>query len=150
MEIRQDDPTAPYVSDLLNYHLRELRDVMGAHAFAFDASGLSSSDVTFWTAWRGDELTGFAALRQLDARYGEVKSMRAAPSARGTGVGRALLDHAVEEARRRSYAALYLETGTAPLHESAILLYRRSGFVNCEPFSDYKPSPHNQFMKLIL
>jgi putative acetyltransferase len=32
--------------------------------------------------------------------------MRAAPAARGTGVGRAMLDHIVTEARRRRYARL--------------------------------------------
>lgn len=150
MEIRQDDPAAPYVSDLLTHHLTELRGVMGTQAFALDASGLSSPDITFWTAWNDGELAGFAALKQLDARHGEVKSMRAAPAARGTGVGRALLNHVVTEARRRTYAALYLETGTAPLHEPAIALYRRSGFVNCDAFADYQPSPHNQFMTLTL
>ncbi|MET4804055.1 hypothetical protein ABIA96_006659 [Bradyrhizobium sp. LB11.1] len=32
MEIRQDDPAAPYVADLLALHLQELRSVMGEHA----------------------------------------------------------------------------------------------------------------------
>ncbi|WP_306305114.1 GNAT family N-acetyltransferase [Novosphingobium naphthalenivorans] len=121
---------------------------MGEHAFALDASGLSSADVTFWTAWRDDALAGFAALKQLGGGQGEVKSMRAAPSARGTGVGRALMEHVIDEARRRGYDALYLETGTAELHQPAIALYRRSGFVNCDAFADYQPSPHNQFMML--
>ncbi|MCJ2188487.1 GNAT family N-acetyltransferase [Novosphingobium beihaiensis] len=150
MNIRQDDPAAPHVSGLLAFHLEELRGVMGEHAFALDASGLSSPDVTFWTAWREDELAGFAALKHLGAGLGEVKSMRAAPSARGSGVGRALMDHVIAEARQRGYRELYLETGTAPLHEPAIGLYRRSGFVNCAAFADYQPSPHNQFMVLAL
>ncbi|WP_159978743.1 GNAT family N-acetyltransferase [Novosphingobium sp. 18050] len=150
MEIRLDDPAASHVSDLLAHHLRELRSVMGEHAFALDASGLSSPDVTFWTAWRDGDLAGFGALKQLEAGRGEVKSMRAAPSARGTGVGRALLGHIVTEARARGYEALHLETGTADLHAPAIALYRRSGFVSCGPFADYDASEHNQFMVLTL
>lgn len=150
MDIRQDDPTAPYVADLLAHHLQELQSVMGEHAQALDASGLSASDVTFWTAWQGGVLLGFGALKQLDDTHGEVKSMRAAPSARGTGVGRSILQHIIAEGRRRGYERLSLETGTAPLHVPAVALYRSVGFGPCEPFADYQASPHNQFMSLDL
>ena len=150
VDIRQDDPAAPHVADLLAHHLRELRDVMAEHAFALDATGLSAESVTFWTAWQGDGLVGFGALKQLDGGHGEVKSMRAAPAARGTGVGRAMLDHIVTEARKRGYKRLSLETGTAALHAPAIALYRSAGFVSCGAFGDYQPSPHNQFLSLDL
>lgn len=150
MDIRQDDPMAPHVADLLAHHLRELQDVMAEHASALDASGLSAPDVTFWTAWRGETLAGFGALRQLTARHAEVKSMRASPAARGSGVGRALLQHIIAEARRRNYERLSLETGTATLHAPAISLYRSAGFKPCDAFADYQPSPHNQFFTLIL
>jgi putative acetyltransferase len=150
VEIRQDDPKAPHVADLLAHHLRELQSVMGEHAQALDASGLSAAAVTFWTAWHGDVLAGFGALKQLDDTHGEVKSMRAAPAARGKGVGRTILRHIIAEARKRGYARLSLETGTAPLHTPAISLYRNAGFVSCQPFGDYRQSPHNQFMKLDL
>ena len=86
MDIRLDDPTAPYVADLLEHHLRELRSVMSEHAFALDASGLSAPGVSFWTTWTGEpddqQLAGFVALKELDSTHGEVKSMRAAPTAR--------------------------------------------------------------------
>ena len=150
MDIRQDDPKAPYVADLLAHHLEELQSVMGEHAQALDASGLSDSAVTFWTVWQGDALVGFGALKQLDETHAEVKSMRAAPTARGTGVGRAILHHIIAEARKRGYARLSLETGTAPLHVPAVALYRSAGFVSCAPFADYQASPHNQFMCLEL
>lgn len=150
MEIRQDDPKARHVADLLAHHLEELRSVMGEHAQALDASGLSAPTVTFWTAWQNDALAGFGALKQLDKTHGEVKSMRAAPAARGTGVGRAILLHIVAEARKRGYARLSLETGTASLHAPAVSLYRSVGFANCGLFADYQASPHNQFMSLDL
>lgn len=150
MQIRRDDPTAHYVADLLAYHLRELQGAMAGHAFALDASGLSAVSVTFWTAWDGEALLGFCALKQLDSAHGEVKSMRVAPAVRGTGVGRAMLEHVIEEARQRGYTRLSLETGTAPLHVPAISLYRSVGFVPCDAFADYRPSPHNQFFRLAL
>jgi putative acetyltransferase len=148
MEIRQDDPTAPHVADLLAYHLQELQGVMSEYAFALDATGLSAANVTFWTAWHGDSLVGFGALKELDDTHGEVKSMRVAPAVRGTGVGRAMLAHIVAEAKKRGYARLTLETGTATLHAPAVALYRSAGFTSCDAFADYRPSPYNQFFEL--
>ncbi|MGY8635755.1 GNAT family N-acetyltransferase [Bradyrhizobium sp. 14AA] len=150
VDIRQDNPKAPHVADLLAHHLEELRSVMGEHAQALDASGLSAPTVTFWTAWQGNVLAGFGALKQLDETHGEVKSMRAAPTARRSGVGRTILHHIIAEGRKRGYSRLSLETGTAPLHVPAVALYRSAGFVSCEPFADYQASPHNQFMSLDL
>lgn len=150
MEIRQDDPAAPHVAALLAYHLQELRDVMDEHTTALDAAGLSAANVTFWTAWHDETLAGFGALKQLTCSHGEVKSMRVAPAARGMGVGRVLLNHIEAEARKRGYARLSLETGTADLHAPAISLYRSGGFVSCDAFADYRVSPYNQFMTLDL
>lgn len=150
LDIRQDDPGAPYVAALLAHHIDELRAVMGENAFALDATGLSAPGVTFWTAWLDGTLAGFGALKQLAPDHGEVKSMRAAPAARGSGVGRALIEHIIAEAKARSYRRLSLETGTATLHAPAIALYRRAGFVNCDAFADYQPSPDNQFLALEL
>ncbi len=150
MHIRRDDPAAPYVAALLAHHLTELRGNMAEFAFALDATGLAAPEVTFWTAWRGETLVGFVALKQLDSDHGELKSMRAAPEARGTGVGRALLAHVVEEAQARGYGRLSLETGTADLHAPAVALYRSAGFIDTNAFADYRPSPHNQFLTLSL
>ena len=150
MEIRQDDPAAPHVAELLAHHLQEVRGVMREYAFALDATGLSGKDVTFWTAWQSDTLVGFGALKRLDDTHGEVKSMRVAPAARGTGVGRAMLDHIVTEARKRRYERLSLETGTATMHVPANALYRSAGFISCSALADYQPSPHNQFLSLDL
>lgn len=150
LTIRQDDPKAAHVADLLAFHLAELRGHMAEFAFALDATGLSAPNVTFWTAWNGDELAGFVALKALDDRHGELKSMRAAPAALRTGVGRALLQHVIVAARARGMARISLETGTADLHAPAVALYRSAGFAQCEAFSDYCPSPHNQFLALDL
>ena len=76
--------------------------------------------------------------------------MRAAPAARRTGVGRALLLHIIGVAKARGYARLSLETGTEARFRPAIALYQSAGFVPCEAFSDYQPSPHNQFFRLDL
>lgn len=149
--LREDDPGAAHVADLLALHLAGLRAVMSPDfAFALDATGLSAPGVTFWTAWRDAAMVGFVALKRIDDATAEVKSMRAAPAARGTGVGRALMDHVIAAARARGFTRLNLETGTAAYHADAVALYQRSGFVDCDAFADYVPSPHNRFMTLPL
>lgn len=151
MQIRNDDPANPAIAPLLAAHLAEQRsNTPPGFSFALDASGVGAPDVTFWTAWDGPTPIGMGALRQLDAHSGEVKSMRAAESWRGRGVGRALLEAIVAAARARGYRRLYLETGTTDAYTPALALYRRAGFVACDAFADYKPSPHNQFLTLIL
>lgn len=148
--LRVDDPAAPHVADLLAFHMKELRGEMAEFAFALDATGLSQPGVTFWTAWVGGALAGFVALKEIGNGSGELKSMRAAPEMRGKGIGRALLDHVIAEARQRGLSRINLETGTAALHHPAVSLYRSAGFVDCGPFGTYRPSPYNQFMTLSL
>lgn len=151
MEVRRDDPANPAVAPMLAAHVAEQHgNVPPGFAFALDAGGLASPDITFWTAWVGEALAGFGALKQLDDHAGEVKSMRAAPPFRGQGAGHAILSAIIAEARRRGLARLYLETGTSDFYVPAITLYRRAGFVPCPPFADYAASPHNQFFALDL
>jgi putative acetyltransferase len=146
MHIRQDDPTAPHVADLLRLHLGELHSQTPLeHAFALDASGLSAPEITFWTVWDGDTFVGFGALRQLEPGHGEVKSMRTVPGQLRRGVARAMLAHVVETARARGYTRLSLETGTGASFLPAIALYEAFGFEACGPFADYAASPHNCF-----
>jgi len=72
VEIRRDDPTAPYVADLLAHHLEELRSVMAERAFALDATGLSAATVTFWTACEStrDQLQKSGVRNVKIIRYG--------------------------------------------------------------------------------
>ena len=51
-------------------------------------------------------MVGCAALRELAPDEAELKSMRTVPSARGRGVGTALLRQVLDEARARGYRRL--------------------------------------------
>ncbi|MEI7444658.1 MAG: GNAT family N-acetyltransferase [Burkholderiales bacterium] len=151
LRVDLDDPARPDVFALLDEHLRD----MHAHSppdsvHALDVSGLKHPDITFWTVRDGDTLLGCGALRALDARHGEVKSMRTPSGQRRLGAGRAVLTRIVEEARRRGYLRLYLETGSTESFEPAHRLYERFGFVRCGPFGDYAPDPFSVFMTLDL
>lgn len=151
IEVRRDDPNNTALGGLLAEHVAEQRgNVPPGFAFALDADGLSDPAVTFFAAWDGDTVAGFGALKALGDDAGEVKSMRAAAAYRGRGVGHAILHAIITEARARGYRALYLETGTTAAYDAALALYRRAGFVACDAFAGYSPSPHNQFFRLDL
>lgn len=140
------------VQDLLRLHASGMLANSPAGSCHFlDLSGLQSADVTFWSAWEGEDLLGMGALKQLDAEHGEVKSMRTVPAHLGKGVGTAMLEHILAVARARGLLRLSLETGTAPAFEPAIRLYTRYGFVPCPAFGDYpKDDPHSRFLTLAL
>ncbi|WP_417622223.1 GNAT family N-acetyltransferase [Parasphingorhabdus sp.] len=151
MDIRLDDLSGQQVQDLLAAHLAGMQQNSPPDSvYALDLSGLQDSDMSVWTVWDGEGLMGVGALKQLSASTGEIKSMRTDPGHLRKGVGLALLDHIISEARRRGYRRLSLETGSGPDFEAALSLYRRRGFENGAPFGDYEPSAFNQFLHLEL
>ncbi len=93
------------------------------------------------------DAVGCTAVRPLDAPAGtcELKRLFVRPSARSTGLGRMLLDAAVAFARERGYRAMRLDT--LPAMERAIAMYRRAGFVDCEPYTN---TPDGVFLELRL
>jgi putative acetyltransferase len=151
LRIDVDDLSRPQVLALLEEHLRNMYELSPPdQVFAFDASKLKSPGVTFWTAWNGEVLVGCAALKELSATEGEIKSMRTPSALRRAGVGRALLQHIIGVARSRAYRVLYLETGGHPAFLPAQTLYRSAGFERCGPFGPYRENGNSVFMSLCL
>jgi len=151
LRIELDDLSRAPVLSLLEEHLRNMYELSPPEkVFAFDASKLKAPGVTFWTAWNGESLLGCAALKEISATEGEIKSMRTPTSLRKTGAGRALLNHIIDVARSRGYHALYLETGCHPAFLPAQTLYRSAGFAVCGPFGTYRENGNSVFMSLRL
>lgn len=147
MEIREDDLTGKAIARLLQEHLDNMYAITppeSVHALGIEA--LRSPEITFWSAWEGDELLGCGALKQIDSRSGEIKSMRTANAHRRRGVAAKILEHIVREAEQRGYDRLYLETGSFPEFAPARALYEKYGFAFCEPFADYTDDPCSVFM----
>ena len=147
MNIRIDDLTRPEVHALLNEHLAHMHSITPAesvHALPIDE--LRKPDITFWCAWEGEELLGCGALKELTPRHGEVKSMRTVRAHLRKGVARAILVQIMDEARRRSYERLSLETGSMAEFQPAVRLYANFGFSPCPPFGDYVLDPNSLFM----
>ena len=147
MEIVEDDLSSPEVARLLAEHLEGMfRHSPPDSVHALDPDGLRARDVTFWTIWEGDDLLGCGALRELDPRHAEVKSMRTARKYLRQGVASAMLRHLISEATARGYERLSLETGSGPGFHPAEALYTRFGFHYCGPFGDYVDDPFSRFM----
>lgn len=75
---------------------------------------------------------GVGALKPVDAAVAEVKRMFVQPAARGTGVGRAVLERLLADARSEDFHTVQLETFT--FMQPALALYRSLGFVDGEAF----------------
>jgi putative acetyltransferase len=147
MRIELDDLSRPQVHALLREHLQGMHALSPPQSVhALDIESLRSPEIAFWSAWDGAQLLGCGALKALGPSAGEVKSMRTAADHRRKGVARAILDRIIEEARRRSYECLWLETGSAAAFAPAQQLYAGRGFEYCAPFGDYVEDPHSVFM----
>lgn len=151
MDIRLDNLSCPEVARLLTEHLQDLaRHSPPESRHALDLEGLRKPGVTFWSVWEGSELVGFGALKELDPGHGEIKSMRTIAARLRSGVAGRLLGHMIDEARRRGYRRVSLETGSMAAFEPARRLYARFGFAPCEPFGDYVEDPNSLFMTMEL
>ena len=151
MNIISDDLTHPAVLALLDEHLADMHAYSPPESVhALDHDELRAPDVAFWTAWEGEELLGCGALKELDAKHGEIKSMRTSRNQLRKGVAARLLDHIVAVARERGYERLSLETGSGGPFDAALRFYEKHGFEYCEPFGDYVLDPFSRFMTLLL
>ena len=149
MEIKLDDLKDPRVHELLNEHVLSMMAISPPESVhALDLDKLKKPDISFWSAWEGEELLGCGALKELDDLHGEVKSMRTASAHLRKGVAGQILAHIVDAARRRGYRRVSLETGSMEEFAPARALYERSGFTYCGPFADYTDDPNSVFMTI--
>lgn len=145
VSVSREDPRQPDVAPLvvaLDRYQAALYPPESNHFL--DLAALAAPDIRFLVARRDGHAIGCGALRVVAGRYGELKRMYVAPEARGSGVGRKLLDALETIARTEGLPQLTLETGIA--QPEALGLYRAAGFRNGPPFGEYQPDPLSLFL----
>jgi putative acetyltransferase len=145
--IKIDDLSDPRIAQFLEEHLEDMRATSPPESIhALDLDGLRKPEITFWSVWKGDELVGCGALKQLTEAHAELKSMRTSRHYRGAGIGTMIVQHIIAEAKKRGIRRISLETGSMAFFEPARALYRKNGFAYCSPFDGYKEDPNSVFM----
>ncbi|GGP43482.1 N-acetyltransferase [Shewanella algicola] len=151
MNIVEDDLQDAGVIELLQAHLADMYATSPAESVhALDIDALTHPSMTFWCAKLQGEVLGCVAIKQLNETHGEIKSMRTSAASRNQGVATALLLHLLNEAKRRGYQQLSLETGSMDFFAPARRLYQRHGFDYCGPFADYQADPNSLFMTRLI
>lgn len=141
IEIRRTDllsPVAGLLIGALNAELEVRYPEPGATFFRLDPDEVSEGRGAFFVAYLAGEPVGCGAVRLIESAVAEIKRMYVAPSARGSGVGRCILQELEAAARTLGVKRLVLETG--PRQPEAITLYQRAGFVAIPLFGEYVSS----------
>jgi len=99
-----------------------------------DSEKFHPPDGRFYLVRYKDEVAGVGCLKKLEKRVGEIQRMYVLPSFRGTGIGRALVNRLIEDARAIGYHRLKLES--LEFLEAAHSLYRSVGFREIDPYAD--------------
>ena len=87
-------------------------------------------------AKRGDHVLGCIALRALEPPHTcEIKRLFVREQVRGIGVGKALVEAAIQTARDLGYGEVKLDT--LPQMEGAIALYKQCGFAPVAPYGSH-------------
>lgn len=96
------------------------------------------------------QLVGCVALHKLgdDYEFCEMKRLYLRPQFRGKGLGRALADRIIAEARQIGYQRMRLDT-VGPVMKDAVAMYRRIGFQEIAPYRA-NPMPGTLYMELNL
>ena len=115
------------------------------YAIEFNVEAMINSDLSesdkfhppggrFYIVRYGDECAGVGCLKRLDEGVGEIQRMYVPPRYRGMGIGRAITERLINDARLIGYRQLKLES--LEFLGAAHSLYRSVGFHEIDPYSD--------------
>lgn len=146
IKIAQEDLGIPDLNELLSAHIASLQAINQENnqmGHLLDLSGLQKPNISIFSARdvRTNEIMGCAAIKEISRTHAELKSMRTALEHVRRGVAAALVKHLLEVSKARGYKRLSLETGEQEQFAPATALYRRCGFVDCEPYEGYEDAP---------
>ena len=139
------------VHELLVKHFIELRSVSPkGSAHVLDINGLKDPTIKFWSLWENDILMGVGALKFLNKKNGEFKSIRVNDKFRNKGFGLEVINHLINEARKLNIEQLSLETGAGKFFLYARKLFVKCGFKTCDPFAHYEKDVNSVYMSMLI
>lgn len=147
LTIDRESPLGPDLGLLMQRHTADMHaDTPPESIHMMDAGQLAIPEVAFYVLRDASQPIAMGALKRIDARHAEIKSMHVLREARGRGVSLRMLDHLLAEARAVGFTRLSLETGVQPTFVAARALYAKAGFTECPPFEGYSDDPNSVFM----
>ena len=137
------------VNKLLLNHFKELRSVSSeGSTHVLDIQGLKDPSIKFWSIWEDSKLVGCGAIKLLEQKHGEFKSIRVTNEFRKKGYGEKILKHLLIKAKNLNLKKLSIETGSGDFFKPARELFKKIGFRECPPFAHYKVDPNSCYMNL--
>jgi putative acetyltransferase len=149
VEIKLEPPRQPEIlrlMDMSNAYMASLYPAESNHMV--DIETLEKPATSFFVARNEGQIVGCCALVEAGDSTAEIKRMFVDPQARGLSIGKLMIHALIARGQGLGLSAIRLETGIS--QPEAIGLYRKSGFVEIEPFPPYKPDPLSMFMELKL
>jgi pimeloyl-ACP methyl ester carboxylesterase/ribosomal protein S18 acetylase RimI-like enzyme len=140
IEIREERFDAPVSAALVADYVAEIRAMYPEWSPnvppQMDADDVEPPHGRWLVAYRGGRAVGCAGLKRLDERTAEIKRIYVAPTARGAGVARALIDGLEAAARDAGYETVRLDTGAK--QPASVALFRSAGYTL---IADYNGNP---------
>ena len=131
---------------LIREYLEWLNDrLKREYGIEFDVEAMVQSDLTdpdkfhpphgrFYLVRYKDQIAGVGCLKKLKIGVGEVQRMYVPPAYRGKGIGRAMANRLIDDARSIGYRQLRLES--LEFLDAAHSLYHSVGFHEIDPYAD--------------
>ncbi len=107
----------------------------------------SAPKAQFFLLKEGEMVLACAILKRFSEDAVELKRMYPKPEGRGKGYGNLLMQHAIQTARDLGFRRMLLDT--EPVMESAIQLYEKIGFQQCDAYYE-SPLQNVLFYELVL
>jgi len=140
-EERPDTADTRMLIEELEGHLECFYPSESRHGYSIDK--LLRERVAFFVVREDGVPAGCGGVQIYGTDYGELKRMYVRPKFRRLGLGKLILSHLTDYARRQGVSLLRLETGI--YQKEAIGLYEAFGFQRIPPFVPYVEDPLSLF-----
>ena len=138
--ITECDPSSPDAASMAAALWDEVQTRYGFTADdPFDPAAFAGPVGRFWVARSGTQPVGSIALMPFEDGVAEMDVMYVAPSHRGSGVARELLDALEDHARRAGIVEVRLRAGDP--QPEAMRFYAKSGFTPIPSFGRWVDDP---------